>query len=450
MGTAIMVSVWLPPALYQQAWQTRKHLTSSLSSVLVVTCAAMVVGAFFAAWAPQAGRGTTIRLTSRQVRFLGSAYRILMVLSVAGYMLWIIIGIAGGIGWADLVAVLDRSDAAADQIKRLAVPVAGVTTLAQFGPVAVAIGVLLRRIGVVSRAYRWLFVLAGLRALFYSERLALAELVIPAVIVLVVTVPVGQRRWRWMVSRVAPILAVPVLWTGFAVFEYWRSWVAYQQTSGMSFTGWVSLRLAGYYTTSINNSALFASTFPARDAAPRNTFEFFWNAPVISSVVTPPRVSGVSLGEWWTHIRSLAGNEEFTNIGSFLVTYVELGPAGSVLYWFAAGVVFGRLYHGMRSGRVASLLAYASLFVALLELPRLIYLGTGRAIPQVLALAVIAVVFAVRWPRQVAYQPDLCWPGHAPRRTVRGIAAAQLPAFSASAASAGLARRLMFTVRTRS
>jgi hypothetical protein len=411
-GVSAFAAVRLSASAYWTFWQTRKYLDDNLTEVLALTVTAAVAGLVLAAWPTARARTATVRLTVAQVVYLRAAYRALFGLALVGYGLWVGIGVANGVGWADLEAVLGRSNGAISQLKRMIRPVAGLTTLTQFGPLAVAVGVLLGRLGSAGRGYRVLFVLAGVRTVFYAERLALIEVLVPALIIAAMTVGPDKRASSRVAMQAAPLVAGPAVWLLFAVSEYGRNWIYHQRTATMPFWEWVSIRFVGYYTTTFNNSALFAQRFPTFAVDPYFTVEFFWNAPLVEAVVQPGLVAGMRPGPWWAYTRTHLGNPEFTNVGSFLMTFGELGLPLALLYWAVLGVVFGRLYNGLRRGRVWPLLAYASLFVTILELPRFIYVAQGRSTPVIAAL----VVMALTWPRTRAV-----WQGVGPGGRVPGL-----------------------------
>lgn len=392
-GTTAWAACWLTDQDYEDNWGVRKWIDTNLAQVLAWLIAATLVGLVVAAIPGRGARQTSIHFTADQIAFLERAYRALLLLAVLGYTFWVAVGVANGVDVDHLAAVLDRGDGAISQLKRLARPVAGLTTLTQFGPVAVALGVLLRRLGQPRRGFWWLFALAGVRTLFYAERLALMEVAIPALLIVAATVPETRRPSARLAVQSLPFVAGPGVWLLFAVSEYGRNWIHHQATARTSFLEWVTTRFAGYYTTCFNNSALIARRFPTFAVDPYFSFSFFWDAPGVDQFASPGLINGMSPGSWWAWTRTALGNPEFTNTGSFLTTFAELDFAGALAYWLVVGVVFGRLHNGLRSGQLSALLAHACLFVTILELPRFIYIVQGRATPVVLALAVIALAY---------------------------------------------------------
>jgi len=220
--------------------------------------------------------------------------------------------------------------------------------------------------------------------------LALIEVLIPLLVVTALTVS-SDSKWRGL-SRSAPLIVAPLVWAIFAISEYTRSWVYYQMTTSMPFIDWVTTRLAGYYVTSFNNSAMFVQAHADSNATPYFSIPFIWNAPGVDAAAQGG-VNGFGADEWWTYILNTQGSKDFTNVGSFLVTYGEFGMIGMIVFWLVAGLIVGGIFSKLTKGGVPSLIAYASIFVGILELPRFIYWTQGRATPILIAILVISLPY---------------------------------------------------------
>lgn len=389
-GMMAFISIRLSDTSYD-VWQSPKFLVGEYVFGLTTGIAALFLGLGVTRALNFKNGSATLSLSERQVRYLRSAYRVLFFLTMCGYALWIGAAVAQGVGISDLTAVLAREAGAISDVKSNSRPIGGLTTLTQFGPVAVALGVLLRKLGQANRAYWWILALSLLRVFFYAERLALIELLVPYLLMSVLLVQQGERTRR--IISFAPVLVVPLVWGVFAISEYTRSWVYYQEFVDMSFMKWVTLRLLGYYTTSFNHSALFAEVYGTSDAPPYFSVQALWDAPVVGSIVQHPGINGIGVTDWWAYALYLNSNPEFNNPGSFLVTYAEFGWIISATIWLVVGVIVGIIFSRMSKGSIPSLLAYPCLFVGILELPRFIYWSQGRATPVLLALLVIALTY---------------------------------------------------------
>jgi oligosaccharide repeat unit polymerase len=340
-----------------------------------------------------------IVMSRRRVAACDRFANILFMVALIAYAVWVMSALLHGASIAQVRASLGGQEGALSHLKRLATPIAGVTTFTQVAPVCLAIRVFLRRIGFDQRPHHIfvLLLLSVARSFLYGERLALIEMVVPLGLVTTM-IPRGnvvtpRRRW---VTRSVPFLAVPALWLMFAVFEYWRSWTHYKGVFVLSYSDFVTQRLLGYYVTAINNSALYSALYRSAAGAsahpPYFTFPALWDAPVLSTIMGTPSINGMNMSSWWMNLLSFAANPEFNNKGTFLVVAADLGTAGAFIYWMIFGGAIGLLYASIRRGSLVGLLAYACAFVGLLEVSRIIYWGQGRFTPSAIALVIFAAV----------------------------------------------------------
>jgi len=384
-----LIAIGLPDEVFA-TWRMQKFLDEDLSPALLIGVLSMFIGIMVASGAAARGGSTILRFSPKQLAYLQRAYRFLFFLTLAGYAIWIISAAAQGVRPQDLIAVVDRQLGAISELKSNSRPIGGLTTLTQFGPIVVVLGHLLRKLGLGGRSFLWLIALSSIRTVFYAERLALIEVLIPFVVVAALTVS-SDSRWR-MLSRSAPLIVAPLVWAIFAISEYSRSWVYYQTTTSLPFIDWVTTRLAGYYVTSFNNSAMFVKAYDGTYATPYFSVPFVWNAPGVD-LAAQGGISGFTAEEWWTYVLNTEGSKDFTNIGSFLVTYGEFGMAGMIAFWLVVGLVVGGIFSRLTKGNIPALVAYAGIFVGILELPRFIYWTQGRATPILVAALVIALTY---------------------------------------------------------
>lgn len=386
-GSMVITAMVLDNSIYS-LWRVQKYLNEDLALTLTLALVATLVGILIGTGMAVRGLSVMLKLTGQQVHFLSVGYRIMFTLVLLGYAIWIASAVSQGVGFGDLIAVVDREPGAIRSLKSNARPIGGLTTMTQFAPVVAVIGLLLQRMGVGGRGWLVLIFLAGIRTMFYAERLALIEILIPVMVVAAVTVG-PTSRWR-ILARIAPLVSAPLIWAVFAISEYTRSWVYYQTLTTLPFAEWVSARLAGYYVTAFNNSAILTHFHAGSNAEPYFSIPGVWNAP---GAPAHGGVFGFEPEAWWVYTLTTRGNPEFNNQGSFLVTYAEFGLMGMLVFWLIVGVILGGLYSSMTKGSAPALLAYAVVFVGVLELPRFIYWTQGRATPMLLALIVIGLTY---------------------------------------------------------
>jgi oligosaccharide repeat unit polymerase len=333
---------------------------------------------------------------------LANWYWVTIALSLLGYLVWFGGGAlrSGSLELVKTIWTLDENEA--PEIRSEIFPTTpGVTTCTQFGMAAVMLGLLsgIGRRGVIIR--RWLLglllFLAVLRMLLISERLALIELAVPAVLLSLRLMlltrenpsPRAVRRLAW--APVAGLVGIVVL---FGSAEYFRSWRFYQDRfdSVADFTLW---RLSGYYTTGHNNSAMAMKTrgpWPM----PYYTFEPFWRFPLVAgSSLSYSAVNGFDPEEVHRATLTRYGTPELNNPGGLFSPALDFGWVGYVIFWGLYGFIAGRLHRGFLAGSLSGLLFYPLILMSLLEVPRLLLLCSVRSFPSLALLG--AVVSTETW-----------------------------------------------------
>lgn len=391
-GSTALLAIALPASAYE-VWSVPKYLDVGRSSWLMILMLIMVIGMAMVTGRVVRSGAKTFTFTARQIKFLHKTYTTLLVLTILGYVIWMASAVIQGVGFGDLTGVLSLQAGAIGDLKASSRPIGGLTTLTQFGPVVVVLGPILAYFGLTSWSrYMIVVALAAFRSVFYAERLALIEVLLPLLVVSSLII-LGRAGGKYRnVVKIAPLLAGPGIWGLFAALEYTRTWVYYQHIVNQSFVEWVSLRLVGYYVTAFNNSAMFNASVPL-GSDPYFTVRFFWNSPGIEGVVAPRTMSGLSPEDWWWELLNSAASPAFTNTGSFLVVSGELGPLFSIFYWLSFGLLVGLIYVGMRRGQLPALVTYCVFFTALLELPRFMYWTEGRSVPIFLACLLIMAFY---------------------------------------------------------
>jgi hypothetical protein len=379
-----------------QLWGVPRYIDFSLAmlgvlSGLAFLCAAVFAGGF------RHSAVVSVALSARVVSRLHQLAIAMFALALLGYAAWFGLSFIRGAALADFVSVISFEDGAVSGLKDVSPPVAGVTTLTQLGVVSAAIMMFLRRSNAGTYSNQ-LYVLVGLalfRSFFYGERLALIEVALPLIIIMFVVEAPSSRPRRWiprylrLPRALVPVLMVPAIWALFAFFEYSRSWLYYRDVVNSSFVEYVSTRLLGYYTTTVNNGALYHQLLSSQHHDPYFSFAFLWDAPGIGWFVGSPDILGTSPRAWWSSTLTNLANPEFNNEGTFLITDADLGTPLSIVYWAALGLAVGYAYNRARGGDVRFLLAYATIFLGLLEISRINYWTQGRFIPILVGCIVV-------------------------------------------------------------
>lgn len=368
---------------------------------LAVFALAAAVGASHATRKPFGGLrdGPQVELTAGRRRSLTVLLEVTLALSVAAYVIWFGIGVvrAGG-----LLGLLDVWRTDPHLVKgELLGTVPGVTTMTQLAvaaiPLAVAFRLMNRRVlrGLVIS----LFVLAAIRAVLTSERLALIELVVPLLFIVLA----HRRAPPLKVAVAVASLAIAVI-SFFAVTELRRTYVYTDDFSAAT----AGTRFLGYYTTSINNGFAIVDEYPARTPF-LSTGEFLWQFPILGDLRLEylpglgtvsfryQDAAGVDSSFWEGAFAAQGLDYEFnvlTTPGYLAADFGWLGLAGMLVL----GAISGALY-----SRSAASPFHRALFgvwlVGLLELMRILYFTETRVFP---AYLVFLAAFLVLRRRAVA------------------------------------------------
>ena len=386
------------PDIYLKMWRTPKYF----NGVTVLLTTAVIVAFSVGVWLAlirQSGSASKVEwrgtVSFSQTLLL---FNVSFWVCILAYVFWVAIGLARGLGISALKAVFIGGEEVYS-LRKFLETVPGVTTCTQLGIAAVVLGCLIGaggRWGVVRKKLAILLLLALVRALIYSERLAFLELAIP-LLVLRLSEPAawaGNRRLRTLI-RIAPLLGPLLIYIIFTGFEYFRSWSIYysaRESSVLLFGFW---RLVGYYVTSLNNTSFLLSRWHHALAAPYFSLRFLWEFPGLN-VLIKDVFSWVPLNyERFMGLLEFGANPEFNNWGGLLAPVVDFGVLGGLAYWTLMGLVTGYLYTSYLRKHPLGMCMYPVVYLALTEVPRYLYWSEGRAFPA-LAYLLLSAFLLVR------------------------------------------------------
>jgi hypothetical protein len=378
---------------YRIAWGTPKALTSQTVALAVCGLLAFVLAASLFMMLPQ-GASTPKswpNLSPAQNRVLEAAAGPLFWLTVLGYAAFLLTGLRNGLRLGSLLQSVAERDVYSANIKGVVGTIPGVTTLTQVGIAFVVVSMLVLvqyPNGRLRRRLALVMLLAVLRSILVTERLAILELAVPAVAVLTFHQMALRRRSarRYCAIMLAPLIFIPLLLTVFGAFEYSRSWVYFSTRTSHSYSQFVVQRFAGYYATAYNNGQLTLSYegYPGR--VPYESVEAVWTAPVIARLLPYPGPSPSVARA--TNLR-LHGNPEYNSPCGLLTPYLDWGTGGGFAYLAIIGGLLGFLYRRCVGGRVFAVVLYPAMTTGLFELPRYIYWTLGRFMPALVALCLV-------------------------------------------------------------
>jgi len=418
MGLIVSIAAYaIPEPMYRTFWRTPKYFDANFLVLSLGLTAVFVLGATVA-MGPGKGPARSDWKEILPWNLILRWFWICFYGTLAGYLIWAGAAVVRGANLSLALGVMTGEKGAASLMKDVyLVTISGVTTLTQFGLAAVVLGVM------IGAAQGWqkvrlpiaaLFVLAVVRALFNSERLAILELAIPALVlatrlvVLESPLLVG-RLAKWL--KFLPLAGAAVMLPLFGSYEYFRSWSSYYAGGDMTFWEFVSVRLLGYYTTALNNGALMVSRLDPV-GAPFATLHFLWRFPLCSSLVAglyPNLKLDNADFDPYMQILEREANPEFNNASGLLPPVVDFGIPGALLFWLLAGLLCGLLYRWFREGKVSGLLFYPLFFIGITETTRILYWGEGRVVTAYLVLLPLAWMCSAAARRERRAQQRMIW-----------------------------------------
>jgi hypothetical protein len=279
----------------------------------------------------------------------------------------------------------------------------GVTTMTQFG-VAYVIGHAALRGSRVRPLAAWehlgfwlVLLLATVRVVAWSERLAAIELIVAFVVTRLAFVRI-EHAAAWRLASVLPLFAPALLYAAFTATEYFRSWEFYrdQYSSIWQFS---FERLIAYYATAANNGAGLLTEdnhWPVYTG--RYVAEWLYLMPGLGARLQAALGDAQSM---YIDFLDRFARPEFNNPTGLFTVVFDVGYLGSVLYFLACGAWVGLLWNGWRRRQPAGVLFHPMAMMFLVELLRFNYFAATRFFPIALALVALwcvarPVAFAAR------------------------------------------------------
>lgn len=374
---------------FRTAWGTPKLLTSHAVWLAAAGAAVFALAAALPVMPYRPTARPWPALTSEQVSFLQRAARVLFWLTMVGYAAFTVTAYRNGLRLTGIVS--DLKNHSLYGVNADITRVTGVTSLTQVGPAFVVVATLVlvhRRDDTIRRHLAVLGFLAVTRALLSSERLAVLELVLPAVTVLAFrAVAVGDRRAR-LRTRLAPAVFIPAVFVVFGAFEYFRSWSYYSTRTTVSFPQFALERLGGYYATAYNNGQIELTYQQHAGRVPYDTIRALWTVPGSALYGGYPG-NGVDPATQYADLLTLHGNPEYNSPCGLILPFVDWGTIGGFVFLGIFGMILGVLYRRCRDGAPFAVLLFPAATTGLFELTRYFPWTQGRYTPAFVALTVV-------------------------------------------------------------
>lgn len=385
----LLTSLWTSADSYAEIARTRKYIDWQTTSVLMLGLAAFWLGCvvFEGRGAPRR-RALGVYAWLAEDRAVVWFSAVLFAATAMAYLVWL----GPALNPGTLRAIL-TAEYGSEYGRKVTTQIAGLTTLTELSMPLAVVATLRACRGASRERNAWLaviallFVLAAVRALIWSERIAIIEVALPVATTLVLFAYRGQRWFAYI-----PAAALAALIAVFAGFEYFRSWTFFSAW-GENYLAFATGRLFSYYSTSFNNGAAYIELVQPT-YVPINLLRFVFEFPPI-------------FGDGLRHYASEQDdrlmafftsylNPEFNLLSGPGAVIADLGPYLGSAALFALGSVAGGLYRSYLRLDIAGLTLYPVWLVGMLDFGRTLYWTQGRVVPAVLAAAILAFLYRAR------------------------------------------------------
>lgn len=313
-----------------------------------------------------------------------------------GYLMWFFSMYQHGFSLTMLSSVLMGEQGAVFDLKRnYLTKIAGVTSFTNFSIPFMILAVYYNtqyRRKAVKIMILIVVCLAVFRGVFFSERLAILEVLVPSLLITFMH-RIKQRKRLKFVS-IYPIVIVIGIAVLFAIGEYFRSWINYYNNVYPSYWDFITTRFFGYYVTALNTGSLYINEFGlASLPAPYFSVNWLWKFPLMGG--TYENLWHLDPEAKFQNMLELSGNPEFNNPSGVLLPYHDFGLVGGITFWLLMGIVSGAFYSFFTKGYTLGLLFYPIWILGLTEVPRYLYFSSGRSFPTWIALLVFVFILSI-------------------------------------------------------
>ncbi|WP_345333068.1 hypothetical protein [Ferrimonas pelagia] len=251
----------------------------------------------------------------------------------------------------------------------------GITTLTQLSILYSCLYALLPDKDRSQRVMLYILVaLTTFRAFFWSERLALIEVVIPIVIVGCLAVRRGKAR---CIVSLMPLIGIAGILILFALFEYHRTWVNHYINIYDNYFEFVTSRVFSYYYLALNSGAGLINELGAGQNTPFYTLQSLYRLPMLGELIYNYMEPGNPTRDFLYRF----ADPEFNNMSGVFTVIYDYGASAFVVF-FLIGFLARITYRSFISAELSWLsLMYPIFFISLIELLRVNYIFSVRVFP---------------------------------------------------------------------
>ena len=120
---------------------------------------------------------------------------------------------------------------------------------------------------------------------------------------------------------------------------------------------------------------------------PYYTFQSLWSFPGVSKLpIGYERLSGINAYDRKVVMLENYGTPELNNEGGLFAPATDFGTLGLFVFWCISGYAAAKLFKAYLAGSIEGLALYPIFFLAILEVPRFLYVSNQRVFPALVAL----------------------------------------------------------------
>jgi len=381
------VAWWVDDSLYG-LWRAAKYFGPTEFAIVLIAAISFALGNYL-------GTVSKLSLSYKYLSVnLNLAFKIVCIVSIVGYLIWLASAIVNGLSPDMLIAFVVGDAEMADMIKDTFVRIPGITSTAQCASTAACMYPFLKSVSSVERwMFRLLIVFCVTRGILLSERLAIIEFVAPLLMAFTARwyTKSSSKRKRQL-DYLGPSVAGTSVFLLFAFAEYFRSWQFYQNDHD-NFWQFMVSRLSAYYVTALNNGALLVQQIGVLP------FPFFslaslWHFPWLPESFAYENFFGRNPEDEYFESLKVYSTEELNNGSGIFIPYIDFGLVGFILHWVVMAFLARVLFRAYCKSSLVGQLFYPMFLIAIVESPRIAYLVNTRAFPAIVAS--IATLFLVR------------------------------------------------------
>lgn len=315
----------------------------------------------------------------------------LALTTIFAYLIWFRTPFSDPMGV--LQTLLHGRDVA--EVRAASPTIAGLTTMTQFGDAYAILLIGSLALGArYPRRFKIYFVLIALltvfRVFYWSERLALIEIVFPCAIMATRFPAVRLNPRVRRLIGMAPVVGLIALPTYFAATEYFRSWANFYAARDSDFLSFALGRLGSYYVTSLNNGAGQMQVLP-------------WPSYSFTAVLFAFKHFPLGIGDYLTNLLPADTQDEylmkyadpeFNTFSPVYEIFYEAGLPLGLLLVALWGACSGAAYRGFERLRGVGYYVFPLMLIAMAEMLRQMFITFTRVQPTLIAIIIGALWFS--------------------------------------------------------